>query len=282
MTPLDTFARLVAADRPSVPLLESAAALALYADPDCNPQHVARTVHEWGGRLARRVPADSAPAFRLRLLNHFFFDELGFGPRSDLAPEAADSYLHCALVRRTGLPITLSVLYVEIGRAIGLRLAGISFPGHFLVRAQVPGGTHVIDVYERGATLSTAALKSRLQQARGRGAAATPPTDMQLRRFLRPATDREILARMLRNLKFMHVAAADWDAVLEVQHRLLALLPDAADELRDRAATYERLECPRGAARDLAQYLRMVRQPADAAALRSRLRELQAEARALH
>ena len=276
MTALEKFAQLVAADRKQIPLLESAAALALYADPDFEPNRVTETVRGWGDRLARRIPADTSSGNRLRLLNHFFFDELGFGPREDdmLGPE--DSYLHRALERRTGLPITLSVLYLDIGRAIGLRLNGVSFPGHFLLRVQLADGALMIDVYERGATLSTEQLKARL-------ARIAPGDDgVQLRAYLQPASERDILARMLRNLKFVHAEASDWHGLLEVQQRLVALLPHAAEERRDRAAAFERLECPRAAAADLETYLKMRPRGTDVRRLRVRLSQLKAEAARLN
>jgi regulator of sirC expression with transglutaminase-like and TPR domain len=276
MTALDAFTQLVKADQREIPLLESAAALALYADPNFDPDRVTGTVRAWGERLAKRVPADTSSGNRLRLLNHFFFDELGFGPREDdvLGPE--DSYLHRALERRTGLPITLSVLYLEIGRSIGLRMYGVSFPGHFLVRAQLAEGTLMIDVYERGATLSAEQLRARLSRI------APEDDGAQLRAYLQPASERDILARMLRNLKFVHAEASDWKGLLEVQQRLVALLPQAAEERRERAAAFERLECPRAAAADLEIYLKMQPRASDARRLRMRLAELMAEARNLN
>jgi regulator of sirC expression with transglutaminase-like and TPR domain len=257
-------------------LLDCAARIALYADPQAAPERTVAQVRAWGRQLARRMPADAACAHRLRLLNHFFFEELSFGPRRNEPLCADDSYLHRALERRTGLPIVLSVLYADIGNAAGLRLGGISFPAHFLVRAQLADAALVIDVYEGGATLSLDQLRARLAKA------APDAGESDLHAYLRPAGARDILARMLRNLKFVHAEAADWNAVLEVQQRLVALLPDAAEERRDRAAAWERLECPRAAASDLDAYLKMRPRAPDAKQLRQRLAQLTAEARNLN
>lgn len=275
MSPVEDFASRVTGAS-DIDLLDCAARVALYADPQAEPEQAVAQVRAWGEQLARRVPADASCAHRLRLLNHFFFDELGFGPREDEPLCADDSYVHRALVRRTGLPIVLSVLYAEIGNAAGLRLAGVSFPAHFLVRAQLADGALMIDVYADGATLSLDQLRARLAKA------APDASEADLHAYLKPAGARDILARMLRNLKFVHAEAADWNALLEVQQRLVALLPDAAEERRDRAAAWERLECPRAAALDLDTYLKMRPRAPDAKKLRQRLAQLHAEVRNLN
>lgn len=275
MSALDAFEKLLNAGRGGPPLLETAARLPQYADPAFDPAAVVDTVRQWGRRLGARIPADLSAANRLRMLNHFFFDELGFrGARADYdSPD--NSYLHRVIERRRGIPITLSLLYVEIGRAAGLRLFGVGFPGHFLVKLPVGDASIYIDVYGGGTSLSLQDLQARLDAlGRGRGC---PLADC-----LRAAGDRDILARMLRNLKRIHAQSEDWNALLEVQHRLVALLPQAAGERRDRAAVYARLQCPRGAADDLSAYLAMQPDPPDALEIRTRLAELRDEARRLN
>jgi regulator of sirC expression with transglutaminase-like and TPR domain len=134
----------------------------------------------------------------------------------------------------------------------------------------------MIDVFARGITLDANDLRERLLRLHA------PVNARSLQSYLRPAADREIIARMLRNLKRLHAQAEDWNALLEVQHRLVALLPEAAEERRDRAQAYERLECPRAAAEDLQAYLELRADAPDAAAVRVSLRRLQAAARNLN
>jgi regulator of sirC expression with transglutaminase-like and TPR domain len=258
-------------------LLVAAAQLPLYAEPGCSPQRVLDQVRAWAAQLRLRVAPDASPFARLRLLNHFFFGELGFAGAGDGYQSAHNSYLHRVIERRLGIPIALSILYMELGRAAGLKLEGVSFPGHFLVRLGLNAGTAFIDVYGGGATLSTENLRQRLR--------ATLPgeSDPPLAPYLRAASEREILARMLRNLKAIHWQARQWEAALEVVNRLVELLPEAAEERFDRAQLFERLECPRAAATDLVAYLSASAAPtADATEVERRLAILKRAASMLH
>jgi regulator of sirC expression with transglutaminase-like and TPR domain len=274
---LESFERLVGARRAAqLALLEAAASVALYAQQDFDPAQVVRTVCGWGERLRARIAPDASKLSRLRMLNHFFFHELGFHPNEDAYYSVDNSYLHRVVERRTGIPITMSLLYMEIGRAIGLRLVGVGFPGHFLVKLAIGEGTLFIDVFARGQTLSADALRARLR------AVLRVRVDPPLAPYLRAASEREVLARLLRNLKAIHAEHEDWSALLEIQHRLVALLPDVAEERRDRAFVFERLQCPRAAAEDLGAYLAMCPEPSDACALRARLAQLQDAARRLN
>lgn len=178
--------------------------------------------------------------------------------------------------RRSGIPITLSILYIEIGRATGLKLFGVGFPGHFLVKLLVHDGAMLIDVFGGGVPLSADDLRERLR------AATHGSETLPLEVYLRPASEREILARVLRNLKAIHWNGGEWVAAFEVQQRLVAVLPDEPVERRDRALLYERLECPRAAADDLVAYLSMHPDPQDAREMRERLLQLQQAARQLN
>ena len=277
MTPIENFTALLGPpERTALPLLAAAAQVPLYADLQCEPQLVVDQVQAWGERLQARVSADASPRTRLRLLNHFFFSELGFAGASDDYHSADNSYLHRVIERRRGIPITLSLLYMELGKAVNLRLQGVSFPAHFLVKLRLADGTVFIDVFDGGSSLSVQDLQARLEKA------LPNREDLPLGPFLRGAADRDILARLLRNLKAIHWQAQDWAAALEVVNRLIAVLPDAVQERRDRAQLYEELECPRAAVADLVAYLSMCAQPPDAIAMRERLERLRRAAARLN
>lgn len=277
MTPFDRFVTLVRSreDAP-LPLLETAAQVPLYADPDFEPQAVVAQVRSWGKRLSARVAADASGLARLRMLNHFFFGELGFHGAVDDYQAASNSYLHRVIARRRGIPITLSLLYLELGESVGLGLQGVSFPGHFLVKLPRHEGALIVDVFGGGSTLSAGDLRARLR------AAMPHLTDQALAPHLRAATRRDILARLLRNLKAIHWQAQDWPAALEVMNRLIAVIPEAAQERRDRSRVYELLQCPRAAADDLEKYLSLCPLPADAPRLRERLQRLRQSVTRLH
>lgn len=263
-------------ERRSLTLLAAAARVPLYAEPGCNPQQVLDQVRSWSARLRARVAPDASPLTRLRLLNHFFFVELGFaGARDDYA-SVENSFLHRVIERRRGIPITLSLLYIELGKATGLRLAGVSFPRHFLVRLSLSAGTVFIDVFGGGVSLAEGELRERLR------AALPEATHRPLAPYLKAAGEREILARLLRNLKAIHWQAQQWPAALEVVDRLVALLPEAAQERLDRASLYERLECPRAAVADLLAYLSLCPSGRETAEVRRRLAALREAASRLN
>jgi len=277
MTHIEEFSALVGnVQRPTLPLLAAAAQVPLYAEPDCEPQRTLDQVQAWSAQLRARVVPDASGLTRLRLLNHFFFGELGFkGARRDYQA-TENSYLHRVIERRRGIPITLSLLYMELGKAAGLRLQGVCFPGHFLVKLKLSDGMMFIDVFGGGTTLSSEDLRTRLRLS------LPPSADVPLGPYLRAASDREILARLLRNLKAIHWEAQEWPAALEVMNRLVAVVPDQAQERRDRARLYERLECPRAAVSDLVAYLSLVPAPPDGAQVRDRLAQLQQAAARLN
>lgn len=267
-TVLQYFASLVAHDD-GLPLLEAAVAIAQHANPGLDTQAVLAQVDALAQTLRRRVPADAAAMQRLRSLNRYFFHELGFAGNLNHYEDPANSDLAQVLARRRGIPVTLALLYLELAAQIGLKAAGVSFPGHFLVKLHLPQGEVVIDPLD-GRSLSREALEERLQPWRERMALAAedaPPLGL----FLQAATPREILARMLRNLKAIHQTSGDRVCLLEVQERLVVLLPDDLLERRDRALVQADLGRLDLACADLAAYLQIHPGAPDAPALRRRL-----------
>jgi regulator of sirC expression with transglutaminase-like and TPR domain len=164
---------------------------------------------------------------------------------------------------------------MELGRRIGLLLEGISFPGHFLVRLQVRGGVLILDPFAGGAPQSETALRERLQRVIPEGAAPdVSVSELPMDQFLEPATNRQILSRVLRNLKGIYSETDKPERLLDVLNRMLVVAPDAAAELRDRGFLYQRLECWRPALEDLTRYLERDPEAADIDEVRSALMEL--------
>lgn len=271
-TPLEYFASLVAADE-SLHLLEAAASLGQDEQPDLDVQAVLADVDRLARRLRDRVRPGMAAPERLRLLTRFFHGELGFAGNLNNYYAADNSFIHRVLETRRGIPITLAVLLLELGEQLGLRMAGVAFPGHFLVKCRAGLGDVVLDPFT-GDTLSAGRLEELLAVYRQ---GSDLPQDLQLPLdfFLQAAAPRQILARMLRNLKEVHKAAADWSRQLSVQQRLVVLLPGDAAERRDRGLLLDRLGQSAAAAADLAFYLGARPDAPDAAALRRRLAALQ-------
>lgn len=265
---LDYFATLVAQDE-GFPLLEAAIAVGQDRDAGLDPQAVMVELDRLGARLARRIPADAVPLQRLRWLNRYFFDELAFGGNVNDYYAADNSYLHCVLDSRRGIPITLALLYIEMASHAGLKARGISFPGHFLVKLRLPRGEVVIDPFT-GHSLSRENLEERLGPYR-RQRGLLGDFEVPLGLFLQEAAPRELLARLLRNLKEIHLSAEDWPALLQVQERLVRLMPLSWTEHRDRGLAYAELGLEDLALADLHRYLDNCGDAEDAPALRERM-----------
>lgn len=251
-TALGYFAALVVEDR-SLPLLEAAISVALDDAPNLDVQSVLAQIDSLAERLRRRLPADAGPVQRLRLLNTYFFHELGFAGNVNDYYDRRNSYLHEVLHTRRGIPITLALLYVEIAVQIGLTACGVSFPGHFLAKLQLPRGEVLIDPFT-GHSLSRSALAERLLPPI-RSGIGSAEEDAALAPMLRPAAPREILARLLRNLKAVHQVNNDWHRLCAVLQRLVILLPQSWEERRELALAWAAAGEPGRAAQDMALYL---------------------------
>ena len=221
------------------------------------------------GFRARAVRLEE-PA-RFAALREHLFRELGFSGNEREYYDPRNSFLNEVLDRKLGIPITLAVLYIEVGRRIGLALHGVSFPGHFLVKCPARDGVIVLDPYARGASLSLEDLQQRLRTLRG---GAAPPPDIA-RQMLAAAGRKDILARMLRNLKGIYLQRRDYPRALAAADRVIMLEPRVAEEYRDRAAIHADLECFRAALSDFRNYLMLKPGADDAAAVRVRVVELQ-------
>jgi regulator of sirC expression with transglutaminase-like and TPR domain len=272
-TALEYFAALVADDA-SLSVVEAAIAVAQDDDPRLDPQDVLAQIDTLAARLMARLPADAAPLQKLRLLNRYFFQELGFSGNVNDYYDPRNSYLPEVLKTRRGIPITLALLYVEVATQIGLGASGVSFPGHFLVKLRMPRGEVVIDPFS-GQSLSREELDERLMPYR-RQRGLVGEFEAPLGLFLQSAPPRDVIARLLRNLKEIHRAASDWTRLLAVLDRLVVLLPQAWEERRDRALAHAALGRNDLAADDLTRYLQQRPDADDAPALRLRLAEWRA------
>lgn len=270
-TALQYFATLVADDA-SLSALEAAISVAQDEYPGLDVQETLAQVDELADRLRKRIPADAAPLQRLRLLNRFFFHELGFAGNVNDYYNARNSYLPDVMRTRRGIPITLALLYIELASQVGLEAAGISFPGHFLVKLHMPRGEVVIDPFN-GQSLSREALDERLLPYR-RQRGLTGDFEAPLGLFLQAAPARDVIARLLRNLKEIHRTAEDWVRLLPVLERLVVLLPEAWEERRDRGLACAELGNLPQALADIGCYLQHRPHADDAPALRVRLAEL--------
>jgi regulator of sirC expression with transglutaminase-like and TPR domain len=273
---LDYFASLVAEDD-GLPLTEAALALAQDPYPDVDVQGVLSSLDALAARLARKIEADADPVQKLEALNQFFYDELGFAGNLNDYYDPDNSYLNRVLEKRRGIPISLAVLYLELAQQIGLSARGVSFPGHFLLRVAVPGGEVMLDPMT-GSALSESEMIEMLEPFVSGPATRGDSVARTLRGLLQPARPREILARMLRNLKAIYEQTERWQRLLAVQQRLVLLLPHSIEEVRDRGIAFARLDYVRPALSDLERYLEQCADAEDATAIEAQLAELRQRA----
>ena len=273
---LDYFATLVADDC-QFSQLEAAIAIAHDEEPSLDVQSVLSQIDTLAARLKQRIAADTGAMQKLRYLNRYFFQELGFAGNVNDYYDPHNSYLHRVLATRRGIPITLALPFIEIAQQIGLDARPVSFPGHFLVKLKMPQGEVIIDPFN-GQSLSREDLDERLVPYRQRQG-LVGEFEAPLGLFLQAASGRDVLARLLRNLKEIHRSAERWRPMLGVQHRLVLLLPEAWEERRDRGLVLAELGEHGAAADDLQAYLEHRPEADDARALRDRLTELRGAGR---
>jgi regulator of sirC expression with transglutaminase-like and TPR domain len=242
----DRFAALLA--RPAIPLAEAALAVALEEYPRLHAESYLAVLDRLAATVASRLAPARTVADGLRQLRVVLFEEEGFRGNAEHYYDPRNSFLNEVLDRRLGIPITLSILYIEVAARVGLTVQGVGFPGHFLVKCAAGGREVFIDPFHGGEVLSAEDCVARLQ-ARARSRAEFDP------RHLEAVGPRQILARLLHNLKRIYVEASDDVRALWVVDRLLILAPDDAIERRDRGLVAARLGHPLVATRDLEAYL---------------------------
>ncbi len=270
-TPLGYFAALVG-EEDAFPLFEAAASIAQDEYPDLDVQQVLGDVDQMLSRVKRRCNADAGPLQRLRTLNQFFFRDMGFGGNVNNYYDPDNSYINAVLRTRRGIPISLAVLWLELAQGMGLKARGVNFPGHFMVKVNLPNGQVVIDPFT-GQSLSREDLSERLEPYKRRNG-LVDDFDVPVGLYLQAATPRDIVARLLRNLKEIHRTQEDWLRLIAVQDRLLILLPDAWSEYRDRGLAWAEMGDLRLAVNDLEVYVEHSDDTLDREAIAQRVQEL--------
>lgn len=256
----ERFTALVSGPEEDLDLAEAALLIAQEEQPDLDVARYLKRLDQLADAVRAALPPSPTPQDTLKCLNtHLFFREGLRGNTSEYY-DPRNSFLNDVLDTKTGIPITLSVIYMEVGRRLGLALVGIGFPGHFLVRYSGPDGEQILDPFLGGASLSETQLAAKLRNMYG----DNNPLAAQVSKLLTPATKKEILTRMLGNLKGVYLNKGDFERALGVIDRMLLIRPDAATEFRDRGAVQQRLGRMQGAVRDFKQYLELAPDAPDA------------------
>lgn len=215
------------------------------------------------------VPRHVSPRAIAHAVRQHLFHELGFHGNEEDYYDPRNSYLNQVLLRRTGIPISLAAVFLEVARRVGLDVAGVSYPQHFLVKYRDGDQEWIVDPFHRGAEFSGEQFRAQLA---GQGHAPDHAVDY----YLSAVTRRQILTRMLTNLKIIYLEREDFRRALRTQEYLVALTPWSFTDIRDRGVLRARIGDVPGALADLETYLAHAEGADDAAAVEQAIARLRA------
>jgi regulator of sirC expression with transglutaminase-like and TPR domain len=222
------FRELASRPDPSIDLTEASLVIALEEYPAIDLDHYLGQLDRWSEEIRQRIQGSTDVERVLEAMNHLLFEEEGFHGQSEgdyYDPRTA--FLNEVFDRHTGVPLTLSILYIELSRRVGLPMTGVALPGRFLVKISGPFGELLVDPFDEGRVLTTVECQRIMDQVFG-GA-------VRLREHhLRGSSNREILARLLAHLKSVYLTRDDLQGAVAAIDRLLILDPRDSFELRDR------------------------------------------------
>lgn len=264
--PSNPFVRAVDLPDHAIHLATAALLIARDAYPDLDINRYLAELDEMAGGVRPRIEAATSPDEIIEILNRYLFDELGFiGNREDYY-NPRNSFLNDVLDRRIGIPITLSVVYIEIGRRLGLPIYGIGLPGHFIVRFE-GAEPAFIDPFNGGERLTEADCQQRLREIFGAPVAFRSE-------WLAPVSNRQILTRILYNLKGVYIRNEELERAIPVVEKILIVNPDTHRELRDLGSLHGMLGNYGEALIYLQQYLAHRPDAPDADAVRRHMKRL--------
>jgi len=252
-------------------LAEAALLVAAEEYPQLDVRSYLVRLDEMGVALRARLEEEPRPERAIMALNRYLFQEQGFHGNVDNYYDARNSYLNEVIDRRTGIPITLSTVFMEVARRAGIEVEGVGLPGHFVVRVLLPSRPILVDPFHAGTLLTEKDCQERLDRIFNGKVKLEP-------KMLRPCRRRDMLERILRNLKAIYLRDQDKDRALRVVDLLVRIQPDSAEDLRDRGFLYAALDCYSLAARDLESYLSLAPAAKDAEDLAARVAQLRHKA----
>ena len=248
-------------------LAAAALQIALEEYPDLEVASYLMRLDRLAERAAGRLSLSVEPGVidSLDCINQTLYGEEGFSGNSDAYYDPRNSFLNEVLDRGTGIPITLSIVYMEVGRRLGLDIRGVGLPGHFLVKCVAASGQWLIDPFFGGKTVTEAECRQRLKRLHGEEFSFD-------RSYLDCVSKRQILGRLLANLKMIYLGQRDFRRAFNVIEKIVVIFPKAAGEIRDRGSVSFRLHRFSEAMRDWDRYLAMEPQASDTAEVKQNMK----------
>lgn len=254
----------------SIDLAKAALYIALEEYPNCEPEEYLNALDAMADEVRDRLPAQHYPLRIIQTINRYLYDDLEFSGNEADYYDPRNSFLNEVIDRRTGIPITLSLVYLEVAKRIDFPMVGIGMPGHFLIKPNFEDAGIFVDAFNGGEILFPEDCQARLSQIYGQ------PMELQPA-FLAPVSSKQLLGRMLGNLKAIYLNQRDAARVMGTIERILLLFPSALGELRDRGILYYQLGRLTEARRDLELYLTNAPNAEDAVRIRQLLERLDRE-----
>jgi len=262
--PFFSFANL---DNDKIQLATGALLIAQGEYPELNIEACLRQLDTMADAVRDHLQGATLPEQHIAELNRYLFEEKGFTGNIDNYYALGNNFLNIVLEKKTGIPITLGVVYIEVGRRAGLPLVGVNFPSHFLVKYQREHLDILLDVFENGMFMDDDRLRAKLQANFGE--------DIPLeRRMLAETTDKEILARILRNLTRAYTLLEQYDKALTAVERITWLLPEAAGDYRTLGYLYYKNHAYSESITAFETYLQLAEETPDTAAVEQNIQHL--------
>jgi regulator of sirC expression with transglutaminase-like and TPR domain len=217
---------------PNYNLIEKCLKLAQIIEyPELNVSKYIEKINEMGNSLKIKIGEVKNPTYLISVLNEYLFDELGFHGAEEDYYDPVNSFLNVVLDKKTGIPITLSILYSEVAKHIGLDLRIVGFPGHVIVKYKKE---MILDPFYRGRLLTIEDLEKILNRNFGEDVEFVPE-------YLNEATTEQLLTRLLRNLKNAYTQSYAYDNAMKCTDMILGMQPESSEEIRDKGILEERL-----------------------------------------
>ena len=249
---IDRFKTLLNQPDKDISLAKAALMIARLEYPELDIDDYLLKIQNIAEEIHNRLPATANAAEILKQLNHVLFIEKGYEGNSSSYYDPRNSFLNDVIERKLGIPISLSILYIEIGNALGLPLSGIAFPGHFLVKLEISDGAIVLDPYFGGISLNEEDIEERLREYYG-----SKLNKSRAQGVLASSTNKEITLRIMRNLRNLYLQEENWTKALPLADIMVEMDDDKADALKARAAIYDQQECHIPALADYSAYLKL-------------------------
>jgi len=245
-----------------VDLLRAALTFARIEKPQLDIERYVRRIAELATRVAEIIQDNDDPTQVIAALNQVLFQEEMFRGNNDDYYNPRNSFLHYVLDDRTGIPISLALVYMEVGRRVGFPLFGVGMPGHFLLKHyDVNGRAILIDAFERGSIVTEEDCRKKLNDIYSGQLTLQPE-------FLLPVTRRQMLTRMLNNLRSIYLSQRDFRRALQVVDLVLVIYPRSPEDVKQRAVLRYNLDDYRGALNDFEEYVKMSPDASDADEIR--------------